>query len=129
MTYEYQREGGESLVVQNQGATTTIQMHSRGSSQQQSQSTGFQTGAWTEKPRLFRDGSEMRLVLATGDGTRTVRISRDGIRQESGDGAGEKGESLTLQEADDSAVTSMKPMRPMEPMKPLQPMAPMKPLF
>jgi hypothetical protein len=54
MTYAYDLENGQRLMVQNDGGNTIVALSSGDEGQQQSQSTGFTTGKWSKTPELFR---------------------------------------------------------------------------
>jgi hypothetical protein len=123
MTYNFQQNDGPSVTVENDGDQTTVQLQSGGSGQGQSQSTGFSTGEWQGRPRLFRQGSDLLLTFQTNQGAQGVRISGNQIQHVSGEQKTSGAEELKLQEGG-----SISRMKPMEPMKPMKPMAPMKPM-
>jgi hypothetical protein len=126
MTYEFQQKHGSTVTVENSGGQTTVQLHSRGPGQQQSQATGFHTGEWQGRPKLYRRGGELLLTFETKDGPKALRISENQIQCVAGEQEMTGAEELDLREG--GSISRMEPMRPMEPMKPMQPMSPMKPM-
>ena len=53
MTYAYDLENGQRLIVENDGDNTIVVLSSGGEGQQQSQATGFETGKWLKAPASF----------------------------------------------------------------------------
>ena len=53
MSYTYEFENGQELVIENDGAETLFSLSSGSENQQQSQATGFDTGKWSTAPTLF----------------------------------------------------------------------------
>src|ERR1700730_11253416 len=93
MTYAYDLENGQRLIVQNDGDDTLVALRSEDEGQQQSQSTGFDTGRWLRPPELFRSRGNLVLRLESKSGTEFVRIRGNQIqsmRSETGLKKGEK---------------------------------------
>ena len=54
MSYAYQMENGQQLLVDNDGGQTRVAVgQGTGGSQQQSQGATFDTGNWSKAPTLF----------------------------------------------------------------------------
>jgi hypothetical protein len=69
MTYAYDFENGQRLLVQNDGDDTQVALSSGDSGQKQNQSTGFNTGGWSKPPELFRTSENLVLRLESKSGT------------------------------------------------------------
>ena len=126
MIYRGSLESGEKIVVENEGEQTQIMLSSGGSGQQQSQSTGFTTGAWTKPPVLFKVKGGAVLEVRTNRGEfhfqisgGTIRSLRDAPRFQS---------ALPLKKSKPDAGPAMSPLPPMKPMRPMEPMKPMRPM-
>ncbi len=65
MTYAYDLENGQRLMVENEGDNTIVALSSGDEGQQQSQSTGFTTGKWSKTPELFRARGNLVLRVET----------------------------------------------------------------
>jgi hypothetical protein len=129
MTYVYDLGNGHRLIVQNDGDDTLVAMSGRDEQQQQSQSTGFNTGRWSKTPELFRAGANLVLRLESEGGTKFISVHENQVQLMRSEPELENAERLKLKESDESvAVKPMKPMEPMKPMKPMKPMEPMKPM-
>ena len=76
MTYAYDLENGQRLIVQNDGDDTLVALSSDDEGQQQSQSTGFNTGRWLKPPELFRTRGNLVLRLESNGGVEFIRGSR-----------------------------------------------------
>ena len=74
MTYAYDLENGQRLIVQNDGDDTLVALRSDDEGQQQSQSTGFDTGRWLKPPELFRTGGKLVLRLESKGGVDFIRV-------------------------------------------------------
>ena len=126
MSYTYKRQDGQTLLVDQDGDQTRLALSHDGSSQQQSQGTAFDTGAWSDSPKLFKARQDLILRLETKGGARFIRVQGDDIQLLDNEPDLGQAEPLNLDESDQPA--GMKPMKPMEPMKPMKPMEPMKPM-
>jgi zinc-ribbon domain/Amelogenin len=126
MTYAYDLESGQRLIVQNDGDDTLVALSSGDEGQQQSQSTGFQTGKWSKTPELFHARGGLVLRLETKKGMEYVRIRGSQIQSMRSEPDLESAERLKLKKSDENVA--MKPMEPMQPMEPMEPMRPMKPM-
>lgn len=126
MTYAYDLENGQRLIVQNDGDDTLVALSSDDEGQQQSQSTGFNTGRWLKPPELFRSRGNLLLRLASKGGVEFIRVRANQIELMRSEPELENAEMLKLKESDERVV--MKPMEPMKPMKPMEPMKPMRPM-
>jgi hypothetical protein len=129
MSYIYESENGQRLVVENDGDHTQIGLSSGSEGQQQSQATGFETGKWSNPPALYRLKRDLVLRLETKDGTQFIRMRGSEVRRLQSEpdlGAAEK---LPLSKSDrPPRMRPMEPMKPMEPMRPMEPMKPMEPM-
>jgi hypothetical protein len=129
MTYAYDLESGQRLIVQNDGDDTLVALSSGDEGQQQSQSTGFHTGKWSKTPELFHARGGLVLRLETKNGMEYIRIRGSQIQSMRSEPDLENAEKLKLKKSDENvAMKPMEPMRPMEPMEPMKPMQPMKPM-
>ena len=125
MTYAYDLENGQRLIVQNDGDETLVGLSSGDEGQQQNQSTGFNTGRWLKTPELFLTRGNLLLRLESKGGVEYISVSANQIQLMRSEPELENAESLKLKESDESvAMKPMEPMRPIEPMKPMRPMNP-----
>jgi hypothetical protein len=120
MTYAYDLENGQRLIVENEGDNTLVALSSGGEGQQQSQATGFETGRWLKAPALFRLKQGLVLRVETKGGSKFIGVRGNGIQSMRGEPDLEDAEELKLRESDKSVA--MEPMRPMEPMRSMRPM-------
>src|SRR4051794_23158805 len=125
MSYAYELENGQQLVIENSGDRTQVALSSGSESQQQSQATGFDTGKWSKAPALYRLRRDLILRVETKDGAHFIRVRGDEIQRVKSEPDLEKAEKLRLKKSDRPA--GMKPMEPMKPMRPMEPMKPMSP--
>ena len=126
MTYAYDLENGQRLIVQNDGGDTIVALSSDDEGQQQSQSTGFSTGKWSKAPELFRSRGNLVLRFESKGATKYVRVRGSQSQSMHSEPDLENAEKLKLKKSDESVA--MKPMEPMKPMKPMEPMQPLKPM-
>ena len=96
MTYAYDLGNGQRLLVQNEGDDTQIALSSGGSGQQQNQSTGFSTGAWSRPPQLFRTPENLVLRIESKSGPKFISIHGNQIESTTGEPKLESAEKLTL---------------------------------
>jgi hypothetical protein len=93
MSYTYELENGQQLVIENDGGETLVRLSSGSESQQQSQATGFDTGKWSKTHTLF----QLKKLQAA--------------------------EKLRLEKSDKAAgMTAMQPIKPLKGMEPMKPM-------
>ena len=116
MTYAYDLESGQRLMVQNDGDDTLVALSSGDEGQQQSQSTGFHTGKWSKTPELFHTRGGLVLRLETKNGMEYIRIRGSQIQSMRSEPDLENAERLKLKKSDENVA--MKPMEPMQPMAP-----------
>lgn len=128
MSYAYEMESGQQLVVENDGNETLVALSSGSEGQQQSQATGFDTGKWSKAPTLYRVRKDLVLRLETSGGSQFLRVRGDRIERVRTEPDLEGAEKFSLRKS--SHGVAMKPMAPMKPMKmkPMEPMKPMKPM-
>jgi hypothetical protein len=126
MNYFYNMVNGGRIEFRNEGNQTFVSVSSRGAGQQQSQGSGFSTGAWSKEPSLFGLQNELILEIHTQEGSRFLRVNANQIR--SMDNPPELGNAKQLPLEKSSEESGMKLMKPMEPMKPMAPMKPMRPM-
>jgi len=124
MTYAYDFENGQRLIVQNDGDDTLVALRSDDEGQQQSQCTGFDTGRWLKAPELFRTSGKLVLRLESKGGVEFIRVRGNQVQLMRSEPELENAERLKLKKSDESVA--MKPMKPMEPMKPMGRMRPME---
>ena len=131
MSYVYESENGQRLVVENDGDHTQVGLSSGNEGQQQSQVTGFETGKWSKPPTLYRLKRDLVLRLETKAGTQFIRMRGSEVRRLQGEPDLEAAEKLPFSKSDRPSrlrpLEPMKPMRSMEPMKPMESMRPMEP--
>jgi hypothetical protein len=123
MTYAYDLENGQRLITQNEGDDTLVALSSSDKGQQQSQSTGFNTGKWLKTPELFRTGENLILRVESEGGVEFITVRGNQIQSMGSEPELKNAERLNLKESDESVA--IKPMKPMEPMKPMKPMGSM----
>ncbi|MBW0000199.1 MAG: zinc-ribbon domain-containing protein [Verrucomicrobia bacterium] len=129
MSYVYESENGQQLVVENDGDYTQVSLSSGSGGQQQSQATGFETGKWSKPPALYRLNRDWVLRLETEDGPQFVRMQGSEIRRLQSEPDLEAAEKLPFDRSDrPPRLRLMEPLRPMEPMEPMKPMEPMGPM-
>jgi hypothetical protein len=129
MSYVYESENGQRLVVENSGDHTQISLSSGSEGQQQSQATGFESGKWSKPPALYRLKRDLVLRLETKDGPQFIRMRGSEIRRLQGKPDLEAAEKLPFSKSDHPPrMRPMEPMKPMEPMRPMEPMKPMEPM-
>ena len=129
MSYAYETENGQRLVVESNGDHTEIALSSGSEGQQQSQATGFETGKWSKPPTLYRLKRDLILRLETKDGPQFIRVRGSEIRRLQSEPDLKAAEKLRLSKSDrPSGMRPMEPMRPMKPMEPMEPMKPMEPM-
>jgi hypothetical protein len=124
MTYVYDLENGQRLIVENDADNTLVALSSGGEGQQQSQATGFDTGAWSKAPTLFRSKEGLVLRIRTRDGSEYFGIRGSGMQRLRSEPDLEDAEELKLRESDETLA--MKPMKSIEPMKPMEGMKAMR---
>jgi hypothetical protein len=123
MTYAYEFENGQRLIVENEDDNTVVALSSGDEGQQQSQSTAFSTGKWSKTPELFRIRGALVLRVASKSGVEFIRVRGSQIQWMRNEPDLESAEKLKLKKSDEQLG-----MKPMEPMKPMRPMEPMKPM-
>jgi zinc-ribbon domain len=123
MTYAYDLENGQRLIVQNEDGDTVVALSSDDEGQQQSQSTAFNTGKWSKTPELFSTRGALILRLESKSGVEFVRVRGNQIQSMRSEPDLESAERRKLKKSDENVI--MEPMKPMAPMKPMEPMKPM----
>ena len=126
MTYAYDLEDGQRLIVQNDGDDTLVVLRTEDEGQQQSQCTGFETGKWSKPPELYRTGGKLVLRLQSTGSSEFIRVRGTQIQLMRTEPDLENAERLKPKKADESVA--MEPMEPMKPMEPLRPMGRMRPM-
>jgi zinc-ribbon domain len=126
MTYAYDLENGQRLIVQNEGDDTVVALSSDDEGQQQSQSTAFHTGKWSKTPELFSTRGALILRFESKSGVEFIRVRGNQIQSMRSEPDLANAERRKLKKSDENVV--MKPMEPMKPMAPMKPMEPMKPM-
>jgi hypothetical protein len=126
MTYTYDLDNGQRLLVENDGDSTLVALSSGDEGQQQSQSTGFDTGKWSKTPELYRSRGNLVLRFESKGGVKFLRVRGSQIQSMQSEPDLESAEKLKLKKSDETVA--MRPMEPMEPMKPMSPMKPMQPM-
>lgn len=128
MAFQTTLPTGGQLHIENRGDQTSLRFQSEGAGQQQSQQSGFSSGAWTHPPTLFqtpgglilRVEGERNLYLSVESGSARTLTDAPDLRD---------AKVLPLEQvADANEMTPMKPLEPLKPLEPMKPMAPMKPM-
>ena len=117
MAYRAELEAGRTLTLEQQDQQTLIRVEGGG----QSQSAGFQTGAWRQPPRLFRTDAGL-LIEIRADPVVYYRLEGDQLHSLDTAPALEGARETGLHEAPDGETKPMKGLEPMKPMKPMKPM-------
>lgn len=125
MIFTHTLQNGQTLEISNNDKSTNIGFSSSGSSQQQSQSRGFNTDAWTEDPALYQVKNNFVLKISMASKPVFLSIRGDEISEMNAEPDLNGAEQITLKKSDKPAVQPMKPMEPMKPMAPMKPMRPM----
>jgi zinc-ribbon domain len=126
MTYAYDLENGQRLIVQNEGDDTVVALSSDDEGQQQSQSTVFNTGKWSKTPELFSSRGALVLRLESKSGVEFIRVRGNQIQSMRSEPDLDNAERRKLKESDENVA--MKPIEPMKPMAPMKPMGSMRPM-
>jgi len=74
MTYAYDLENGQRLIVQNEDSDTVVALSSDDEGQQQSQSTAFTTGKWSKTPELYSTRGMLVLRFESKSGVEFIRV-------------------------------------------------------
>ncbi|MGC9502783.1 zinc ribbon domain-containing protein [Baaleninema sp.] len=125
MAYVCELGSNQRVYLDNRGTQTVVTTVSSGAGQQQQSSSGFDTGAWTSPPMMYRTPDGVVLQVRTERGDRTIQIQGQQMQSQTA----AQPERIPLNEVDEmpaASEPSMEPMKPMEPMQPMQPMQPMK---
>jgi hypothetical protein len=120
MNYKGTLQDGKTVLIQNDGQQSRIQLQSDGSSQ----GTSFESGKWKHPPTLFSSDHEVVLEVA-GDSGKAFFGIRDGGIQLLHDAPNLEGATKVDLKETDEEPTSVE-MKPMAPMKPLEPMKPLQ---
>ncbi len=129
MAYIGKLGAGQQLYLENQGTQTLITLTSHSNSQQQSQSSGFQTGNWTVPPTLFRTPAGFILRIESSSGQHFVQIQSNGMSTLQAVPSLVHADVISLEQVADAASSSQQSIEftpLMEPMKPMEPLPPMK---
>ncbi len=118
MIYTADLEPGRSIKVESQGEQTRVSLSSSHAGSSQSQSSSFDTGAWSQPPTLHRDGGGFLLRVQTKRGTTVIRIDANRLSLLD-EAPRSQGEQISLSASDEPAnsAPAMEPMKPMEPMR------------
>jgi hypothetical protein len=124
MAYQATLSAGRTLFVENNGNQTQITLQSGSLGQQQSQSTGFTTGAWQQEPLLHKTPHGIVLQVEGSEGHFYFQVHGSSIYILDEPPHLRDSEMVSLQETAD--MPQIKPMKPMEPMESMKPMPPME---
>ena len=125
-TYRGDLGGGQQVFVAAQGTQTVVTLMGGGPGQQQSQSSGFDTGEWLAPPVLFRTGGGLVLRIETARGHSFIRLQSSGMHLLDAAPSLTGANVLPLQPSEEAAAPSFRPMEPLKPMEPMKPMKPME---
>jgi hypothetical protein len=109
MSYAYDLENGQRIVVQNDGEATLIALSSESTAVKQSLVKSLHSGRWLKPPELFQLYGELILRLENKGGMEFARIRSDQIELMLSGPELEHAEKLKLRKIDES--TSMNQMR------------------
>lgn len=126
-SYVYDLSDGQQIVVESRGSQTLVTQASARSGQQQSQGSGFDTGAWTMPPVLLRTATDLVLRVEGAQGTFFIGLQghQTGLLRTPPSLA--DAEVLPLRQATRSTTSAAtEPLEPFKRMEPLKPMKPMK---
>ena len=131
MAYSAILGASQQLAIANLGEQTQISLTTSNPGQQQSQSSSFSTGKWTEEPKLFRVGQGFVLVIEAEANSSYISIGQNSIGQNSISSTGFTialvNSSPDLHNCPQVALNVI-PDPVFEPMQPMQSMQPMQPL-
>ncbi len=120
MAYQGDLGSGLVLYLENRDLQTNLTLSSSNPGQQQSQSTGLQTGRWTMPPSLFRTSIGFILRIEASQGQFFLQIQAGALQVLSQPPLLTTAEMLPLHQVSESQTTSGFSMPPMEPMKPME---------
>ncbi|HEY9834271.1 MAG TPA: zinc ribbon domain-containing protein [Stenomitos sp.] len=129
MAYIGNLGAGQQVYIENQGSQTLMTLTSRSNSQQQSQSSSFNTGNWTVPPTLFWTPAGYVLRIESSSGQHFVQIQANGMNHLSTVPSLVHADVISLEQVADAASSSQQSIEftpLMEPMKPMEPLPPMK---
>ncbi|MBW4698222.1 MAG: hypothetical protein KME03_10075 [Aphanocapsa lilacina HA4352-LM1] len=113
---------GQMLVVSLQGEQTVLSLQSGSVGQQQSQQSGFPTGAWLVEPQAWQSHGTVRLRIQSQRGCFWLQVGHGQI----GAGSPPPQDALPVPSR---AVSGPPRTRPAEPtMRPMAPVPPIKPM-
>lgn len=108
---------GAHLHIENRGDQTSLRFQSGSSGQQQSQQSGFSTGAWTHPPTLFQTANGLILRIE-GEDNHYLSLENNSARSLTDAPSLRDARVLPLEQVADA--NEMAPMKPLEPMKPME---------
>jgi NADH pyrophosphatase NudC (nudix superfamily) len=119
MAYRGDLGQDQQLLVENRGNQTLITVSSSRAGQQQSQSSGFETGQWVAPPTLFRVTTGFVLRIEAGQPL-YVQLQAGQMQVLATAPTLLGAEVLPLQPIADSTQAQPNSMQPMQPMQPMQ---------
>ncbi|HEY0791958.1 MAG TPA: zinc-ribbon domain-containing protein [Chthoniobacterales bacterium] len=129
MSYAYEWDNGQQLVVENDGARTLVALSSRSEGQRQSQTVGFDTGPWSASPLLFRMHTDLVLCIEAQSSPQFLLVRAGTVRRLDDQPDLNQAEKLSLHPTERPVTMKpLEPMKPLAPLKPLEPIPPMEPM-
>lgn len=121
MAFQITLPTGAQLHIENRGDQTSLRFQSGGGGQQQSQQSGFSTGAWTHPPTMFQTASGL-VLRVEGERNHYLNIENGSARTLTDAPDLREAKVLPLEQVVDesSEIAPMTPMKPLEPMKPME---------
>lgn len=117
MGYSAILSDSQQLAIANLGEQTQVNLTMSRPGQQQSQSSSFSTGKWSNEPKLFRTGQEFILQIESDRGLHYVLIQQNSISTVNSPGDLNNYSQVDLTASPDSNSESTQSMQPMQPLK------------
>ena len=125
MIYLCDLGANQQLFIENQGSQTVVTLASSSRGQQQSQSSRFETGSWTEPPTLFRIDGNFLLRIESVGRQHFIQLQANGFNLLQTTPSFVNADVMPLQQVSETTTTSQSSVQ-FKPMPPMPPMPPMK---
>ena len=112
----------QQLAIANLGEQTQINLKTSNPGQQQSQSSSFRTGRWSNEPQLFQTGQGFILKIAGDRAIHYVLIQQNSISTINAPKELDNYPQVDLATSAEPMPESSQPMPSMQPMQPMQPL-------
>ncbi|MEO1671764.1 MAG: zinc ribbon domain-containing protein [Cyanobacteria bacterium J06631_2] len=117
MAYSAILGASQQLAIANSGRQTQINLTISSPGQQQSQSSSFSTGKWTDEPKLFQVGQGFVLVIQAEANSSYISIQHNAIAIVQSSPDLNNCPQVALNPIPDPVLEPMQPMQPMQPLK------------